>query len=48
MGLEAMKIYYDNICKKCWHGWKSTKKPKACPKCGADATKIDVRREMSE
>lgn len=45
-----MKIKYESICTKCWHGWKSLSKPRSlkCPKCGAfGSNNIDVKEIIS-
>jgi len=38
--------YYENMCKKCWHSWKTegNKKPEKCPKC--ESENIDCERNI--
>lgn len=40
--------YYENMCKSCWHSWKSNKKPEQCPECKGKDIHTEKEIRLSE
>lgn len=42
--------YHENMCKECWHSWKTegNKKPKQCPKCKSENIHCEREVRLSE